>query len=48
MCRWPNRVQAQTGIPYVLIDGKFAATLASLKLTSDILGREARGAEIAA
>jgi len=43
-----NRVQEQTGIPYVLIDGSFAATPASLRLAGDILGRPARGAELAA
>ena len=42
-----NRVQEQTGIPYVLIDGTFAATPASLHLAADILGRPARGAELA-
>lgn len=42
-----NRVQEQTGIPYVLIDGKFAATPASLRLAGDILGRSARGGELA-
>ena len=43
-----NRVQEQTGIPYVLIDGTFAATPASLRLAADIIGRPARGAELAA
>lgn len=43
-----NRVQEQTGIPYVLIDGTFAATPASLSLAADIIGRPARGAELAA
>ena len=43
-----NRVQEQTGIPYVLIDGTFAATPASLRLAGDIVGRPARGAELAA
>jgi iron complex transport system substrate-binding protein len=42
-----NRVQEQTGIPYVLIDGTFAATPASLRLAGDIFGRKARGAELA-
>ena len=42
-----NRVQEQTGIPYVLIDGAFAATPASLRLAGDVLGRPARGAELA-
>jgi len=43
-----DRVQSQTGIPYVLIDGKFDATVPSLKLAADILGRPQRGAELAA
>jgi len=43
-----NRVQEQTGIPYVLIDGSFAATPASLRLAGDIVGQPARGAELAA
>jgi iron complex transport system substrate-binding protein len=43
-----NRVQEQTGIPYVLIDGSFAATPASLRLAAEIVGRPARGAELAA
>ena len=43
-----DRVQSQTGIPYVLIDGRFAATSASLKLAAEMLGRQARGAELAA
>src|SRR5260370_649451 len=43
-----NRVQDQTGIPYALIDGTFAATPASLKLAADIIGRSARGVELAA
>lgn len=42
-----NRVQEQTGIPYVLIDGTFAATPASLRLAGDVLGRPARGNELA-
>jgi len=43
-----NRVQEQTGIPYALIDGTLAATPASLKLAAEIIGRPARGAELAA
>src|SRR5262249_62066987 len=43
-----NRVQEQTGIPYVLIDGTFAATPTSLRLAADIIARSARGAELAA
>ncbi len=33
-----DRVQSQTGIPYLLIDGRFANTVASMKLVGDILG----------
>jgi iron complex transport system substrate-binding protein len=43
-----DRVQSQTGIPYVLIDGRFATTAESLKLAADVLGRPQRGAELAA
>lgn len=43
-----NRVQSQTGIPYALIDGRFAATTASLKLAGDMLGRAERAAALAA
>jgi iron complex transport system substrate-binding protein len=42
-----DRVQEQTGIPYALIDGTFAATPASLRLAANIIGRSARGAELA-
>jgi iron complex transport system substrate-binding protein len=42
-----DRVQSQTGIPYVLVDGSFAATSTSVNLAGDILGKPARGAEIA-
>jgi iron complex transport system substrate-binding protein len=41
-----DRVQAQTGIPYALIDGRFANTVAALKLAGDMLGRQARAAEL--
>lgn len=34
-----NRVQAQTGIPNILIDGRFEATPAALRLLGKILGR---------
>jgi iron complex transport system substrate-binding protein len=37
-----DRVQAQTGIPYLLIDGRLANTVASMKLVGNILGVEAR------
>src|SRR5258708_37996781 len=43
-----NRVQEQTGIPYVLIDGSFAATPKSLRMAADILGRSDRGTVLAA
>lgn len=43
-----NRVQEQTGIPYVVIDGRFAATTTSLKLAAEMLGRVERGAALAA
>jgi iron complex transport system substrate-binding protein len=43
-----DRVQSQTGISYALIDGRFAATSASLRLIADMLGRQQRGAELAA
>jgi len=33
-----DRVQAQSGIPYLLIDGSFAATPAALRLLGDVLG----------
>jgi iron complex transport system substrate-binding protein len=43
-----DRVQAQTGIPYVLIDGRFSATPAALRLMGDILGVPERGERLAA
>jgi len=43
-----DRVQSQTGIPYVLIDGHFADTAPALKLAAEVLGRQQRGAELAA
>jgi iron complex transport system substrate-binding protein len=43
-----GRVQDQTGIPYLLIDGRFANTAEALRLTGDILGVSERGAELAA
>lgn len=42
-----ERVQQQTGIPYILIDGRFESTPASLRLLGDILGVGARGEELA-
>jgi iron complex transport system substrate-binding protein len=43
-----DRVQAQTGIPYILIDGRFENTAAALRLVGDILGVPERGAALAA
>lgn len=43
-----TRVQAQTGIPYILIDGRFEATPTALRLIGDILGEPARGEALAA
>lgn len=43
-----DNVQAQTSIPYVLIDGRFEATPAALRLLGDVLGVRARGEELAA
>jgi iron complex transport system substrate-binding protein len=42
-----DRVQAQTGIPYLLIDGRFANTPAALRLLGRVLGVEARGEALA-
>lgn len=38
-----DRIQTQTGIPYLLIDGRFENTAASLRLLADILGVRERG-----
>jgi len=43
-----ERVQAQTGIPYILIDGTFAKTPAAVRLLGEVLGVEARAEAIAA
>ncbi len=43
-----DRVQAQTGIPYVLIDGTFAHTAAALRLLGQVLGVEDRAERLAA
>lgn len=43
-----DRIQAQTGIPYLLIDGRFSATAASLRLLGGILGVPERGEMLAA
>jgi iron complex transport system substrate-binding protein len=42
-----NRVQSQTGIPYVLIDGTFAGTPAALRLLGSILGVDERAEMLA-
>ncbi|HEY4253820.1 MAG TPA: iron ABC transporter substrate-binding protein [Roseomonas sp.] len=42
-----DRVQAQTGIPYLLIDGRFANTPAALRLLGRILGVAERGEALA-
>lgn len=42
-----DAVQRQTGIPYILIDGRFANTPAALRLVGDILGVKQRGEELA-
>jgi iron complex transport system substrate-binding protein len=42
-----NRVQAQTGIPYILLDGRFESTASALRLLGDILNRRERGEELA-
>jgi iron complex transport system substrate-binding protein len=43
-----DRVQAQTGIPYILIDGTFANTAAAVRLLGGVLGVEERAERIAA
>jgi iron complex transport system substrate-binding protein len=43
-----DRVQAQTGIPYVLIDGTFAHTAAAIRLLGRVLGVEDRAERLAA
>ena len=42
-----DNVQEQTKIPYILIDGRFNATPAALRLLGDILGLEDRGEVLA-
>ena len=42
-----DNVQEQTKIAYVLIDGRFEATPAALRLLGDILGLKARGEQLA-
>ena len=42
-----NRVQEQTGIPYLLVDGRFAETASSIRLVGRALGVEARAEALA-
>lgn len=42
-----DSVQQRTGIPYVLIDGRFEATVSSFRLLGDILGSPNRGETLA-
>lgn len=42
-----DRVQAQTGIPYLLVDGRFEATPAALRLLGGILGVQPRAEALA-
>jgi iron complex transport system substrate-binding protein len=42
-----DNVQEQTKIPYILIDGRFEATPAALRLLGDILGAKERGEQLA-
>jgi iron complex transport system substrate-binding protein len=42
-----NRVQEQTGIPYILLDGRFESTASALRLLGDILGKRERGEQLA-
>lgn len=42
-----DRVQSQTGIPYILIDGRFANTPAAVQLVGGILGVGQRAEELA-
>lgn len=42
-----NRVQTQTGIPYLLVDGRFEKTAAALRLLASVLGVPERGEALA-
>ena len=42
-----DRIQSQTGIPYLLIDGRFENTPAALRLVADVLGVKDRGETLA-
>lgn len=43
-----NRVQEQTGIPYILMDGRFGNTVESLRRVGEALGVPERGERLAA
>ncbi len=43
-----ERVQARTGVPYALIDGRLEATASTLDLAGDLLGRRERADALAA
>jgi iron complex transport system substrate-binding protein len=43
-----DRVQSQTGIPYLLLDGRFDNTAATLRLLGSILGLKERAEQLAA
>ena len=43
-----DRVQAQTGLPYFLIDGVFTKTARAYRLLGDLLGKAGRAAALAA
>lgn len=43
-----DRLQRQTGIPNVLLDGRFAALPAAYRKLGELVGREARAAKLAA
>ena len=43
-----ERVQAQTGIPYALLDGSFAGTPGAYRTLGELLGRKERAEELAA
>ena len=42
-----NRVQEQSGIPYILVNGRFSETAASLRLVGEALGVRERGEALA-
>lgn len=42
-----DRVQEQTGIPYVLLDGRFERTAETLRIFGDLLGEGARASALA-